>query len=152
MTVNQVDPLIEWVQMDNPLYPTCITGYEIHNETNGILVLTVDNSTRSVTGQQLNEVGFPYCTSIQPTVRPITPIRPLGAVPGRNADSTDLIDPSKLTFITSLKVDNHQYCSALDFPSPMLSETYTLVNRSENSTGFIILRTNVQVSKLLCAH
>ena len=96
MTINQADPLIEWVQMDNPLYPTCITGYEIRDETNMLLALTVDSSTRSVSGQTLSAAGFPYCSRIQPTVAPVTPMRLLGAVPGSNTNVTDLIDPGEL--------------------------------------------------------
>ena len=96
MTINQGDPLIEWVQMDNPLYQTCITGYEIRDEINETLVLIVDNSTRSVSGQNLSAAGFPYCSRIQPTVAPVTPMRLLGAVPGSNTNVTDLIDPGKL--------------------------------------------------------
>ena len=97
MSINQVDPLIEWVQMDNPLYPTCISGYVIGTnqitEQNTIIVST---TTRSLTAQQLNTAGFPYCTIINTTVTPITPMGPLLTVSG-NIPVT-LIDPGIETF------------------------------------------------------
>ena len=89
VTINQVDPLIEWVQMDNPLYPTCITGYVIADQLTERSI-TVDSTTRSLTAQQLNAAGFPYCTTIHPTVTPITPMGPLMTVQG---SSTTIRDP-----------------------------------------------------------
>ena len=71
VTINQVDPLIEWVQMDNPLYPTCITGYVITDQ-NSRQSGTFSSTTRSLTAQQLSTVGFPYCTTIRLTVIPVT--------------------------------------------------------------------------------
>ena len=92
MTVNQVDPLIEWVQMDNPLYPTCITSYVISDQLSDRSI-TVNSITRSLTTQHLKAAGFPYCTSISPTVTPITPIGPLMSVQGSNVLNTFLRDP-----------------------------------------------------------
>ena len=76
VTINQVNPLIEWEQIDNPLYPTCITGYVIADHLSGEST-TVNSTTRSLTAQQIIEAGFPYCVSIRPTVTPITPMGPL---------------------------------------------------------------------------
>ena len=95
VTINQVDPLIEWVQVDNPLYPTCITGYVIADQLTRRSTI-VSSTTRSLTAQQLNAAGFPYCTTIHPTVTPITPMGPLMTVQGSNALYTSLIDPGKL--------------------------------------------------------
>ena len=145
MTINQGDPLIEWVQMDNPLYPTCITGYEIRDAVNESLVLTVDNSTRSVSGQNLIAFGLPYCSRIQPTVAPVTPMRILRAVPGSNTNVIDLIDPGELRHNTPISIVT--ICLLADFPQPMLSPTFPPLTRSENTT-VITLRVNLMVNKL----
>ena len=93
--VNQVDPLIEWVQMDNPLYPTCITEYFIDGGAGLGLNTTVDSTTRSFTARQLNAAGFPYCIRIQPTVTPITPMGSLVTLQGSGDVHTNLIDPGE---------------------------------------------------------
>ena len=91
MTINPVDPLIEWVQMDNPLYPTCITGYFINGGAGLGLNTTVNSTTRSLTAQQLNAAGFPYCTTMNVTVTPITPMGHL--MTGQGDTLVTLIDP-----------------------------------------------------------
>ena len=93
MTINPVDPLIEWVQMDSSLYATCIAGYFIDGGAGLGLNTTVNSATRSITAQQLNAAGFPYCIRIQPTVTPITPMGSLMAASGSGDVFTNLIDP-----------------------------------------------------------
>ena len=96
MTVNQVDPLVKWVQLDNPLYPTCIAGYVIADQASGLQAV-VNSSQKSLTAQQLNETGFPYCTTLHPTVTPVTTMgQRLTTVQGSNALYTTLFDPSML--------------------------------------------------------
>ncbi len=83
-----MDPVIEWNRIDSTLYPTCITGYVVADLGN--LTLTISTVT-SLTAQQLNAAGFPYCISIQPTVTPLTPMGPLATVVG--SSNLTLIDP-----------------------------------------------------------
>ncbi len=71
-----MDPLIEWTQTPNPLYPTCITKYVVTDQENQSLTITVDSTVTSLTAQQLNTAGFPYCISIHPTVTPMGPLTP----------------------------------------------------------------------------
>ncbi len=96
VTINIMDPLIEWVQATSPFYPTCVTGYTV---ASGDINITVDSSVRSLTGQQLNEAGFPYCTTLHPTVTPLTPRGPLTTVMGSSNVYTNLIDPGKYVVI-----------------------------------------------------
>ena len=96
VTTNNEDPLIEWVQIENPLYPTCITGYVIADQISGQST-TVNSTARSLTAQQLTAAGFPYCVSIRPTVTPLTSIGPIQAVNGLGELS--LIDPGILCAI-----------------------------------------------------
>ena len=93
MTINSVDPLIDWVQMDNSFYSTCITEYFIDGGAGLGLNTTVNSTTRSLTAQQLNAAGFPYCIRIQPTVTPITAV---GSLMAAGNMFTDLIDPGRL--------------------------------------------------------
>ena len=93
VTINQVDPLIEWVQIDNPLYPTCITGYVITDQISAQSG-TFSSTTRSLTAQQLSAVGFPYCTTIRLTAIPVTLMGPIQA----------LSSPDELFFINLGKV------------------------------------------------
>ena len=95
VTINRADPLIEWVQMDNSLLSACILEYVIADQTSQTLALTVNSTTRSLTAQQLNAAGFPYCTTIHPTVTPITPMGPLVTVEG--SGNLVIKDPSKST-------------------------------------------------------
>ena len=92
MTINQVDPLIEWEQMDNPLYQTCFTGYVIADQISA--QSGTFSSTRSLTAQQLSAVGFPYCTTIRLTVIPVTLMGPIQT----------LSSPDELFFIDLGKV------------------------------------------------
>ena len=85
-----MDPVIEWTQIDRTLYPTCITGYVVANQGDTSINTTVDSTVMSLTTQQLNAAGFPYCISIQATVTPITPMRPLATAVG---SSISLMDP-----------------------------------------------------------
>ncbi|XP_064393493.1 mucin-2-like [Halichondria panicea] len=124
VTINQMDPLIEWTQTLNPLYPTCITEYVVIDQGNQSLTSIVDSDTRSLTAQQLNAAGFPYCISIHPTVTPTTPMGPLTSVMGSSNLYTNLIDP--------------------DFPTPMLTFSFPPLNHSENETGIVVLRVYVQ--------
>ncbi len=85
-----MDPIIEWTQLPNLLYPTCITGYVVTDQGNPSLTITVDSTRRSLTAQQLNAAGFPYCISILHTVTPLTPMGDLATAVG---PSIYLIDP-----------------------------------------------------------
>ena len=106
MTINQEDPIIEWVQLDNPLYPTCISGYEITDQATGLQTV-VNSGKRSLTARQLNETGFPYCTTLRPTVTPVTQMgQRLTTVPGYNALDTILFDPG---------ISDLMYCNVLIF-------------------------------------
>ena len=100
VTINQVDPLIEWEQMGNPLYPTCITEYFIDGGAALDVNITVNSTTRSLTAQQLIAAGFPNCISIHPTVTPITPMGPLTSASGNK--SVMLIGPGMERLIFSL--------------------------------------------------
>ncbi len=95
VTINMMDPLIEWTH-DVTLYPSCITNYTV---ASGGMSITVDSGVRSLTGQQLNEAGFPYCTTLHPTVTPLTPRGPLTTVMGSSNVYTNLIDPGKYVVI-----------------------------------------------------
>ncbi len=88
-----MDPLIEWTQTPNPLYPTCITEYVVTDQVNQSLTTTVNSTTRSLTAQQLNAAGFPYCISINPTVTPRTVMGDLTSVIGSSNLNANLIDP-----------------------------------------------------------
>ena len=77
VNISVMDPLIKWTQTPNPLYPTCITKYVVTDQGNQSLTITVDSTVTSLTAQQLNAAGFPYCISIHPTVTPMTPMGPL---------------------------------------------------------------------------
>ncbi len=90
-----MDPLIEWTQTPNPLYPTCITGYLVTDLGNPSLTSTVDSTVMSLTAQQLNAAGFPYCISIQPAVTPMTPMGPLTSAMGSSILYANLIDPGR---------------------------------------------------------
>ena len=85
--------------MDNPLYSTCITEYIIDGGPGLGLNTTVDSTTRSLTAQQLNAAGFPYCITIHPTVIPITSMGPSMAVQGSGVLSTVVRDPGKLIIL-----------------------------------------------------
>ena len=136
MTTNQVDPLIEWVQMDNPLYPTCITGYVIRDELNQAHSTTVDSLTRSLTTQQLNSAGFPYCTTIHPLVTPITSVGPL--MTAQQLESIILQDPSKHT---SLFFHLLLLCTDIGFPRGLtLNHNFALEN------GNVTLQVNILVN------
>ena len=78
---------------DNPL---CISEYVIADQVNQTFSLTVDATIRSLTAQQLNAAGFPYCTTIQPTLTPITPMGPSMTVRGSGVLSSVVRDPGKL--------------------------------------------------------
>ncbi len=93
VTINTMDPLIVWTQIDNPLYPTCITGYLVTDLGNPSLTTTVNSNTTELTAQQLNAAGFPYCISIQPTVTPLTPMGPL--TPAMGSSIANLTDPGR---------------------------------------------------------
>ncbi len=95
VTINTMDPLIVWTQIDNPLYPTCITGYLVTDLGNQSLTTTVNSNTTELTAQHLNAAGFPYCISIHPTVTPLTPMGPLTLAMGTSNLYADLIDPGK---------------------------------------------------------
>ena len=88
-----MDPIIAWIQAPNFLYPTCITGYVVTDLGNSFLTTTADSTVMSLTAQQLNTAGFPYCISIHPTVTPLTPMGPLTTTVGFN---TPLIDPGNI--------------------------------------------------------
>ncbi len=91
VTVSLMDPVIEWTQIDRTLYPTCITGYVVANQGDtSINTTVVDSTVMSLTAQQLNASGFPYCISIHPTVTPRTPMGPLATAVG---SSIFLMDP-----------------------------------------------------------
>ncbi len=145
VTINQMDPLIEWTQTLNPLYPTCITEYVVIDQGNQSLTSIVDSDTRSLTAQQLNAAGFPYCISIHPTVTPRTPMGHLTSVMGISNLYTNLIDPGRVyigVIDSTIKI-------LADFPTPMLTFSFPPLNHSENETGIVVLRVYVQVSKLI---
>ncbi|XP_064393507.1 uncharacterized protein LOC135340988 isoform X1 [Halichondria panicea] len=122
VVVNEIDPVIEWNRIDSTLYPTCITGYVVADLGNPSLTTNVTSTVTSLTAQQLNAAGFPYCISIQPTVTPMTPVGDLATAVG--SSNLTLIDP--------------------DFPTPILTYSFALVNQSENVTGVVVLRVTVQ--------
>ena len=140
-----MDPLIKWNQTVNPLYPTCITGYLVADQGNPSLTTNVTSNVTSLTSQQLNAAGFPYCISIHPTVTPLTPMGPLTPVMGISNLYTNLIDPGRL-YIT---VIDSTIKILSDFPTPMLTFKFPPLNQSENETGIVVLRIYVQVSKLI---
>ncbi len=140
-----MDPLIKWSQTVNPLYPTCITGYVVTDQGNPFLTITVDSTVTSLTTQQLNASGFPYCITIHPTVTPMTPMGPLTSVMGSSNLYANLIDPGRLyigVIDSTIKILS-------DFPTPVLTFKFPPLNQSENETGSVVLRVYVQVSKLI---
>ena len=86
-----MDSIIEWTQIDRILYPTCITGYVVADLGNPSLTTNVTSNVTSLTSQQLNVAGFPYCISILPTVTPLTSMGPLATTVG--SSNLTLIDP-----------------------------------------------------------
>ncbi len=127
-----MDPLIEWTHALNPLYPTCITGYLVTNQGNQSLTTTVDSTVTSLTAQQLNAAGFPYCISIHPTVTPLTPMGPLTPVMGSSNPYTNLIDPGRLYIgVIDLTIKSDILSLLADFPTPVLTYSFqALVNQS----------------------
>ncbi len=112
-----MDPLIEWVQATSPLYPTCITGYEITSGNRSIP--PVNSTVRSLTGQQLSASGFPYCTTLHPTVTPLTLMGPLTPVMGSNNIYAPLIDPGKcVVYISCIERFHFTFPHSTDFLSP----------------------------------
>ncbi len=97
-----MDPLVEWAQTPNPLYPTCITGYVVIVLGNSSLTTIVNSTIRSLTSQQLNTAGFPYCISVQPTVTPMTPMGPLATAVG--SSNLILIHPGIYINYTCIEV------------------------------------------------
>ncbi len=112
-----MDPLIEWTQTPNPLYPTCITEYVVTDQGNQSLTTTVNSTVTSLTAQQLNAAGFPYCISIHPTVTPRTPMGPLTSAMSSSNLYTNLIDPGRVY----IGVIDSTTKILTDFPTPMLT-------------------------------
>ncbi len=87
---NSERTVLQWDQMPNTNYPACITSYSI--SWSGVTYNTTDTST-SVTRDQLNASGFPFCTITSVTVTPVTPIEVLA---GRESTANvSLIAPGK---------------------------------------------------------
>ncbi len=132
-----MDPLIEWIQTPNPLYPTCITGYVVTDQGNQSLTTVVDSTVTSLTAQQLNAAGFPYCISIHPTVTPLTLMGPLTSVDGSSNLYANLIEPG-MKFIDCMIIF---HILLADFSTPMLTYSFVL------ETGVVVLHVRVQVSE-----
>ncbi len=90
-----MDPLVNWTQTVNPLYPTCITNFTVTDQGNQSLTTVVNSTVTSLTAKELNAAGFPYCISIHLTVTPLTPMGALTSVMGSSNPYTDLIDPGR---------------------------------------------------------
>lgn len=64
--------VLQWDQIPNTNYPTCITSYSITWGA-GVTYSTTDTTT-SVTRDQLSAASFPFCMTTSVTVTPVTPM------------------------------------------------------------------------------
>ncbi len=68
---NSERTVLQWDQTFNNGYPDCITSYSIG--WNGMTCNTADTAI-SVTRELLSASGFPFCTTTNVTVTPVTPM------------------------------------------------------------------------------
>ncbi len=78
VTINTMDPVVQWTH-NVTLYPTCVTGYTVASDH---LSITVDPTVRNLTAEALGSHNFPYCTDLNLTITPLTPMGPLASIAG----------------------------------------------------------------------